>query len=541
MYSEDERSFAECSEDECFIQSGAEESKESIEPYYPLSLGERNTNLPRLSARDSNAKDVGKLKPSLPPVYPHKNRQNQSISSKENIRPAFSLSSKNRSFGAKTGLQKSKSHQYAGSGLSQPYVLNLNKKPNVRRQQVEEEKSFLDEEEQSIEIDAGRAIFSQVQINQQSQQLTLYIDDLDDFNFRSVIGDLCNDQTTKKVEICRSLRGEKRRKRTHKEMLPALIAVFALPKLDTLCLRNFEATEIDDLVELLREHQTLSSFQLHLASGTVSRVSLQILATVPGLTEVIFEANTSFPFIELLQSRSLKILRFTSGNYAFKDSHLFEVAQTLQENSSIETLDLKPSMSAFVFKSLTFALGTNTTVRQFHFSIGDTVEEADLVATEMAVLLMVNSTLKEISNYSDSLRVDNTRKSLLLATLENNTTLQAFQCFEEEPSFTWRKHTVLNRNLVASQEVNVEEDWVSPSPCGSLRTMAWDAGLIQQPKSQNFQFGNELLESRGTLYDQTKRKSIYFGNEVMRSCESFRQEAMNSEVVTQLRTIWVKV
>lgn len=487
FYSEGERSFAKCSTDECFIERGAEESKESADPY-PLPLGERNTNLPMLSVRDLYNKDMGRLKPSLPPVYPHKNRQNQSFASKEKIGPAFSL---------KTGLQTSKSQRSAGSGVSHPYF---------RRQQVEEEKSFLNEEEQSIEIHPRRVSYSQVETNQQSQRLTLFIDDLDAFNFRSVIGGLYNDQTTKKVEICRSCRGQKRRKRTPEEMSWALMAVLALPKLDTLGLRNFEATEIDALVELLGEHQTLSSFQLHLVSGTISRALLQVLTTVPSLTEVIFEANKSFPFVELLRSRSLKILRIASENYAFKDSHLFEVAQTLQENSSIETLDLKPSMSAFVFKSLAFALQANTTVRQFHFSIGDTVEEADLVATELAVLLMVNSTLKEISNYSNSLQVSNTGQSRLHATLEKNSTLQAFQCFEEGPSFTWSKYTFLNRNSVASQDVKMEEDCLSPY--GSFRTRASDVGLVQQPISQNPQ------------------------------CESFWQEAINSEVVTQLCTIW---
>jgi hypothetical protein len=519
--------LAECTEDERFIESGAEESKECLEPH-PLPLGERNSNLPMLSVRDLKTKDTGRLKPSLPPIYPRNNRQHKSISLKENIRPTFSLSSKNRSLGAKTGLQKSKSQRYAGFGLSKPYVLNLNKKPSVRGPQVEEEKSFLDEEEQSIEIHAGRVSFSQGETNQQSQHLTLYIDDLDAFNFRSVIGDLCNNQTTKKVEICRSLRGKKRRKRTPKEMLRALIAVFALPKLETLGLRNFEATEIDDLIELLQEHPTLSSFQLHLASGTISRASLQVLTTVPRLTEVIFEANKSFPFAELLRSQSLKILRITYGKHAFQDNHVFEVARKLQENSSIEILDLKPTMSAFVFKSLALALRANVTVQIFHFSIGDTIEETDLVATEMAALLMVNSTLKEISNYSNSLPVSNTNQSLLHATLEKNTTLQAFQCFEEESSFTWRKETFLNRNLVASQDVNVHEDWLSP--CGSLRARAWDASLIQQPESQNLQFGKELL----TLYDQTKTKSIRFGNEVVRSCESLCQEAMNSLAICKV-------
>jgi hypothetical protein len=283
---------------------------------------------------------------------------------------------------------------------------------------------------------------------QDQRTLRLYIDDFQKPAFTRIVASLAEKKTLRQLVIHRGSEGSASLgSRSAEELQELFDALLVLPNLKSLVLWNFGQGDSKLLDAVLRQHNTLLNFQLHLTSGAADDDLLRALASASALKQVNLLMNKSFPVGEVLKSKTIQALRVISKSYAFNDDHLLGLIEALRDHNTLETLDLEPAISSLSFQTLASGLWTNKRLETLKLSYASDVKTGSASVLELSKLLNVNSNLKEVWNHSFAdLKVSRRCQVYALETLEENSTLKKFHLFEEHADFSKQKEETLRRN-----------------------------------------------------------------------------------------------
>ena len=285
---------------------------------------------------------------------------------------------------------------------------------------------------------------------QELHTFRLYIDDFRKSAFARIVASLAEKKKLRQVVIHRGGCGGSiclGSGRSAEELEELFKALLLLPKLKTLVLWNFGQRDLKLLAAMLRQHNTLLNFQLHLTSGAADDDLLCALASAPALKQVNLVMNKSFPVGEVLKSKTIQALRVISRSYAFNDDHLLSLIEALRYHKTLEILDLEPAISSLSFQTLASALWTNEKLDTLKLSYAADVKAGSASVLALSNLLNVNSKLKEVWNHSFAdLKVSRRCQVYTLESLEENCVVKKFHFFEEHKDFTKQKKEIILRN-----------------------------------------------------------------------------------------------
>jgi hypothetical protein len=310
--------------------------------------------------------------------------------------------------------------------------------------------------------------------------LKLYIDDYQVSTFDPIVESLFSNSSLRTLAVCRGSDPALGNYRTRLEIKAFLEAMRCLPHLETLMMLNFRTDILNDLAVAFQSHATLTKVQLHFAEGTLTPLLLEALASAPKLVQVQLEVNESFEVDRLLHSSSLRMLRVMSENFMFSRRHVRSLADRLATNTTLVALDLEPSLNLESFVALMQALRSNTTLQSLRVSFCGTHQDCQTAVLELASLLRVNSTLRQVVNHSHgaivSMSIQGTESmECLRRALHKNYSLRRFQFFQEDPTFCVAKEAILKRNKNyknSSSHQSLFASWFSGSlfsPCGGIQ------------------------------------------------------------------------
>jgi hypothetical protein len=199
--------------------------------------------------------------------------------------------------------------------------------------------------------------------------------------------------------------------------------------------------------EALSKHASVTNITFKLASGDITPNTILTLQSMPRLLEVRLESNQSFDASPLLGSLTLRRLHIGSNSsYSFDNAHIMTMVPLLECSSTLVELDLEPNMSILAFKFLVRALRSNRSIQVLQVATDLTASQALIhqAMSEMATVLTMNSTLRVLNNINYSkLEIEASCSRWILRGLEANVTIEHFQLFREDPSFSNRKRELV--------------------------------------------------------------------------------------------------
>ena len=302
----------------------------------------------------------------------------------------------------------------------------------------------------SFDDECDRNLCTLAEGEQELRTFRLYVDDFQKSAFTRIVASLAEKKKLRQVVIHRGgcggsvCLGSGRSAEEIEELFEALLV---LPKLKTLVLWNFGQRDLKLLAAMLRQHNTLLNFQLHLTSGAVDDDLLRALASASALKQVNLLMNKSFPVGEVLKSKTIQVLRVISRSFAFNDDHLLGLIEALRYHKTLETLDLEPAISSLSFQTLASVLWTNEKLDTLKLSYAADMKAGSASVLALSNLLNVNSKLKEVWNHSFAdLKVSRRCQVHALESLEENSVVKKFRLFEEHADFSKQKKEILLRN-----------------------------------------------------------------------------------------------
>jgi hypothetical protein len=249
------------------------------------------------------------------------------------------------------------------------------------------------------------------------------------------------------VEIVRS---PLRRTVQPKTLRTIFSSILCLPHMKRLDLMHFEEYDLDFVVDLIHMQDTIEFLRVQLATGSVSRDTLQALSTMTGLRVLTLGVHDSVPFREILASTSLESLYVvSSSDCCLHDDHAFELRQgVMTATSRLSSIEIEPTISASAFAMLCLTLRTNESVESLGVCLRGNSQDLKSVPDSLVLLLQSkNRTLRKIRNLSqNNASVTAHQKARLLQALECNTCLDEFSFFDEDRMFRWQKEMYLMRN-----------------------------------------------------------------------------------------------
>jgi hypothetical protein len=279
--------------------------------------------------------------------------------------------------------------------------------------------------------------------------LNLYVDEIQESTFDRIIESLYGNTSLKLVTIIRSSVPVAGDYRTPQEMKCVWDAIRCLPNLQFLAVMNFRKDILHDLSDIWTTYPGCK-LQLHMAEGTLSPQFLKALAQAPKLKDVQIHVNESMDVGILLESKSIRDFRVVSQEFQLDDHHMQLFADRLARNeSSVQKIDLEPTLSTASMLGLAYALQHNHTLRSLQVSYDHSLGDSNAVVTELCSMLKNNRTLTELSNHChESIWVCGETKDHLIKAMKGNGTIVLFKFFQEEPMFCVVKESVLKANKI---------------------------------------------------------------------------------------------
>lgn len=274
---------------------------------------------------------------------------------------------------------------------------------------------------------------SNIVFAEQEQFVTVNVDDCDQAEFDTLVRTLSSHEQVTKLQIVRTAEPRKGCVRTLSELILFFSAVRGLPNLRDVIIWDFNPELTDVLTSFLNHHPTLESFHLHYVRGSIDRELLQALSEAPKMTNVVLEMQKDVAFSVLFASQTIRSLKI-DGNFCFGKHNFVQSMRLLESNTTLRTLDLKPTIRLVGIRALSHAIGENTALQRLKVSFRpSTKAEAGEALTDLAWALSKNTTLQEVENRRYELVVVTHReRHRAEAILNANTTLQRFQFYLED-------------------------------------------------------------------------------------------------------------
>eukprot|EP00529_Nitzschia_sp_RCC80_P004053 CAMPEP_0113518668 /NCGR_PEP_ID=MMETSP0014_2-20120614/43078_1 /TAXON_ID=2857 /ORGANISM="Nitzschia sp." /LENGTH=954 /DNA_ID=CAMNT_0000416273 /DNA_START=394 /DNA_END=3255 /DNA_ORIENTATION=+ /assembly_acc=CAM_ASM_000159 len=324
-----------------------------------------------------------------------------------------------------------------------------------------------------------------------TKSLTLCADQYGPATFYKVLNDLKDNRNITELYVFRSWHSSSGCQRSTNDIIQLFDVIQSIKFLKVLKISNFSGPELDGAIcDTQWCHPTLSNLQLHIRQGSISKQTLEQLAELPVLDELVMEMNESFPFHFALSSKSLTKLTIVANYFDLDNMHLVETINMLRENRSLRSLVIEPPMKLRAFKLLAYSLRSNTTLEELTVSLipshldndgvsGDDVEapnhssldgfdDETSAAIEVANLLRTNSTLTCLKNKNSAfIKVGQKGASDVLDALVGSNVVVDFTLFDEKEhnGFTKSKDAKLNRNKAVS-EISLFKNFFSCSSIG---------------------------------------------------------------------------
>ncbi len=285
-------------------------------------------------------------------------------------------------------------------------------------------------------------------------QLKLFIDDYQVSIFDRIVESFYGNTKLKTLIIHRNMEGNPGTIRTTSEMFCLFEAIRCMPYLKVLVVSNVRKEVLPALLDNLPS--SLRKFNLQVIDGGIPNDFLDALARMH-LKHVQLEAEESVEIGRLVHSSSIQSIKLCGVRIPMDPNHLQNFADALSCNleSPLKSLDLQPWIDFSSWKYLAEALRFNTSIQFIRVSfLGETCDEANAAAMVLAELLLANTTLTHIGNYThDAVIVsEDTATGPVLDALKANTKLRKFRFFEEDTLFWMAKDALLKRNIDSVNE-----------------------------------------------------------------------------------------
>ena len=280
------------------------------------------------------------------------------------------------------------------------------------------------------------------------QDLIIHLDEGSTLN--SILLRLASNLNVRNLEIARA-KEQEAFLRSPEELVRFFSAVQKLRRLESVAYKNFSEDSMDIMADWMYFHPTLKHIQVHFVNGAVDSAFLEALNSIMNLEEVELDMRESFSMSDILRS-NVRILRLLSDDFEFDDSHILQLARELETNTSLVSLDSEPRLSASSLRALSDAFRKNRTLEKFSFSftnknLNKKSSEGRYVLLEMMHALQGNTTLRVLWNHSyDRVHVTEELMDQVLASLQNNDTLEKFRFFDEDFEFYEAANLLLKRN-----------------------------------------------------------------------------------------------
>lgn len=284
--------------------------------------------------------------------------------------------------------------------------------------------------------------------DESTSTLTLFIDHYGPTAFRNLAESLMFNDRVSDLRIFRRWDDSIEMKRDEAEIHLLFRAIRSLPRLESLQLANFGKGELDSVSVSAWHNASLKKLKIHVCKGAISNRLLETLAGMPALKELVLEMNETFPLYLLLASTTLESLTVAANNYRIANLHLTKAFHHLGKNISLKVLTMEPPIDMRSFKFLAYSLRDNIELEELkvHVLAGNRHESGG-AANEIARMLQSNSSLKKLWNLNfANVHLPENSCKLLLTAFAENTTVEEFLFFEEQPTFRVRKQRFLKRN-----------------------------------------------------------------------------------------------
>jgi hypothetical protein len=261
------------------------------------------------------------------------------------------------------------------------------------------------------------------------RSMTINVDEYNNQQFDLLLQVLSESEELTKLQVIRSEPGEGG-SRTLSEVILFFSAIRGLPNLRDLILWNFIPECTDILTSFLSQHPTLQSFHLHYARGTVDKEFLEALCDVRTIRDVVLELQQDFQFSILFTSKSLKSLKL-AGNYCFDNKNFALSMHLLEQCTTLQMLDMKPTIRLLGIRPIAYAIAGNRSLETLKFSYrAASRAEGGEALLDLAKALSRNSKLKVVENRRyESVQVTNRDKYRAEKLIASQPTLERFHFY----------------------------------------------------------------------------------------------------------------
>mmetsp|Transcript_32282 Transcript_32282/g.36147 ORF Transcript_32282/g.36147 Transcript_32282/m.36147 type:complete len:791 (-) Transcript_32282:310-2682(-) len=264
--------------------------------------------------------------------------------------------------------------------------------------------------------------------------LKVFVDMYHKHTFEQIVQSIKFLKGLQSLVICRGLDQTRPTYRSVQEIKSLLDATGSIEQLDSLMLLNFTSDSLTNLAIVIHQQPSIYRLQIQLVEGTLNGEILGVMATAPRLTFVMLELKESCSLGMLMNSKSIQSLRVNSNNLVLKKNHVQTLVCSLQSNFTLTSLDLAPSISIEIFRSLCTTLKQNYRLESLRVNLDlKTVDESGIAALELANLFRENNMLINVWNYSYQVcPVSDTSKRVVISALRNNKSMVNFKFFSED-------------------------------------------------------------------------------------------------------------
>lgn len=268
---------------------------------------------------------------------------------------------------------------------------------------------------------------------QGESEVVIRVDDYKEVTFEKLVDQLGGNTELTGVEIHRLSRMGNQRKRTDEEMSVFFDTLQGIPNLKKLVLNSFSPFDLELIGSLIKNLKSLEKVHIHLVSGTVDSSLLDTMAEAPALRVVSLDVPCSFPLHLLLTSRSLTHVIVPSERFHFEEGQLVFAMNALENNGSLQVLDLKPKLTASEIRLLSFGIRRNSELKVLRFSFLADEADSGPALLHFGNALAQNKCLQAVQNhYGDLVQLSTADAYLLLKLVENHPTLKDCTIFDRE-------------------------------------------------------------------------------------------------------------
>ena len=253
------------------------------------------------------------------------------------------------------------------------------------------------------------------------------VDGFTDREFDFLLHVLGNHKAVEELHINRT---DWRGRRSPQQISQLLETIRKLP-LRTVIFSGCAGVELPGIARFLQNHPTLTSVELRLQSGSVSKDIVKALSTIPNIREITLFLCASAPLGYLISGsmtlQQLNIFDATPDGFSFKESHALEFVSALEEHHNLRSLWIQPSLPLFAALKTVHVLAGSQRLQSLQLAFGmvdgpkESIPETAYQDFFFAVAstLSVNKTLKTFVSYSDIVPNPKARNEILQMLLRN--------------------------------------------------------------------------------------------------------------------------